>query len=141
MFEEFEDILNEYDRVGINISNEWNDYALALAIEKMKKFNPNDWKKLVDSLSQRSSIWKQRLVNCMPYDGFAMQILIALSYTQDRELFFSVVTKLLNCDIDKITNIDYIVNKINEIMPTAGEFEKIIYGKFLSKQPPSHVKA
>ena len=134
MFNEFIEILDDYDNDGL--SNYWYDEGIDEATEIINKFSNEDWENLMQIFPTKSTLWQERLINCIPVEDeeHKLRVLNETSKSDDLRLFECSVGALSNYDYDKIERADVIVNKINSLDVEDDPVSTMVFNRFLEKK-------
>lgn len=104
------------------------------------EFEENDWKVLLEVVSERTVEWQKRLAYCMhdKSDLNQLKVLLKLVEIDDSELFEIVVDSLRGFTSEESLNLIQpdlcIVSKIEELMPEAGDATKRVLEEFLKNK-------
>lgn len=104
------------------------------------EFEENDWKMLLEVVSERTVEWQKRLAYCMhdKRDLNQLKVLLNLVETDDSELFEIVVDSLRGFTCEESLNLiqtdSQIVSKIEALMPKVGDATKRVFEEFLKNK-------
>ena len=136
MFDEFDKYISKFAVENFAVDY-WYDEGVVIAENMLCEFEENDWKALLETVSERTVEWQKRLVYCMhdTSDLNQLKVLLNLVETDDSELFEMVVDSLRDFTSDECMNLiqadSRIVSKIEELMPRAGYATKRVFEEFL----------
>ncbi len=136
MFDEFDKYIFEFAVEDFAIDY-WYDEGVDVAENMLCEFAENDWKMLLEAVSERTVEWQKRLAYCMhdKNDLNQLKVLLNLAEIDDSELFEIVVDSLRNFTSKESLNLiqmdSRIVSKIEELMPKAGDATKRVFEDFL----------
>lgn len=135
MFDEFDRYIFEFTEIDYAVDY-WYDEGADIAEKMLCEFQEDDWKILLETLSERQTEWKKRLAYCMhdKSDLNQLKVLLSLAETDDDELF-EIVVDSLRCFTSeeslKLIQADLqIVSKIQELMPKMGDVTKKVFEEF-----------
>ena len=133
MLNEFIKMLDDYDDDGL--SNYWYVAGVDDAREIMNKFNNDDWEKLMCIFPKKSTLWQERLINCIPAkdEEHRLKVLNETSKTDDLRLFRNTVPALCRYDYYQIERVGEIVKKINSLDYSKDAAYTKIFNDFLEK--------
>ena len=109
-------------------------YTIVISIAMLCEFEENDWKMLLEVVSERTVEWQKRLAYCMhdKSDLNQLRVLLNLVETDDSELFEIVVDSLRDFTSEESLNLIQtdlrIISKIEELMP------KRVFEEFLKNK-------
>ncbi len=118
----------------------WYDEGVDIAEKMLYKFANNDWKILLEIVSERTIEWQRCLAYCMHngHDLNQLRVLLRLADTDDIELFEIVVDYLRGFtdqeSLSLIQNNPQIISKVKELLPKSGDAVKKIFEEFLKQQ-------
>lgn len=104
------------------------------------EFEEDDWKVLLEVVSERTVEWQKHLAYCMhdKSDLNQLKVLLKLVETDDSELFEIVVDSLRGYTSEESLNLiqtdSGIVSKIEELMPKVGDVTKRVFEEFLKNK-------
>ncbi|MCM1231900.1 MAG: hypothetical protein NC124_18205 [Clostridium sp.] len=136
MFDEFDKYIFAFALEDFAVDY-WYDEGAGIAENMLCQFEGNDWKALLEAVSERTVEWQKRLAYCMhdKSDLNQLKVLLKLAETDDSELFETVVDSLRGFisgeSLDLIRTDSRIVSKIEELMPEAGDAAKRIFEEFM----------
>ena len=116
---------------------EWIDIVMEDTCDCLNNFTEEDWKKLLEELPNKSTIWKKRFNDCL-YDfesPYKIPALLIMANTDDEKLFIDVIKNLANCDLNNIENIDALNAKVEMMMAKAStDSNRSVLENFLKKK-------
>lgn len=134
MYEELEKYL-----LGYLPANYWYDEGVDIAQDILSNFENEDWKKLLQQLSDQDTEWKKKLAYCLYNDGnkYKLLILLELVDTKDEELL-EITLDSLRTFINKETAIFFlnhpeIIRRIKELYCNSGKPTQIILVDLFNK--------
>lgn len=139
MFDEFDKYISEFAAEDFAIDY-WYDEGVDIAENMLREFAENDWKALLEAVSERTVEWQKCLAYCMhdKSDLNQLKVLLNLIDTDDSELFEMVVDSLRGFtgeeNLNSIQTDLRIVSKIEELMPKAGDVAKRVFEEFLKNK-------
>lgn len=101
------------------------------------EFKEDDWKTLLEAVSERTIEWQKHLAYCLndKSDLNQLKVLLSLVDTDDNELFEIVVDSLRNFTSEESLNLiqaeSRIVSRIEELMPKVGNVTKKVFEEFI----------
>jgi len=100
----------------------------------LRKFSEDDWDELKKIIPERIPLWQERLVDCLYVDerGNALDILLILADTDDKEVFYECCSLLLAFDSKTIK---FFLSHKKEFLP---RMKKIVDAE---KRPNSAISA
>lgn len=139
MFDEFDKYIFEFAVEDFAVDY-WYDEGVDIAENMLSEFEENDWKMLLEVVSERTVEWQKRLAYCMhdKSDLNQLRVLLNLVETDDSELFEIVVDSLRDFTSEESRNLIQtdlrIISKIEELMPKAGDAAKRVFEEFLKNK-------
>lgn len=139
MFDEFDKYIFEFAVKDFAVDY-WYDEGVDIAENMLCKFEENDWKVLLEVVSERTVEWQKHLAYCMhdKSDLNQLKVLLKLVETDDSELFEIVVDSLRGFTSEESLNLiqtdSRIVSKIEELMPKVGDVTKRVFEEFLKNK-------
>ena len=139
MFDEFDKYIFEFAVEDFAVDY-WYDEGVGIAENMLCEFEKNDWKMLLEVVSERTVEWQKRLAYCMhdKSDLNQLKVLLNLVETDDSELFEIVVDSLRGFTGEESLNLiqtdSRIVSKIEELMPKVGDATKKVFEEFLKNK-------
>lgn len=136
MFDEFDKYIFEFAVENFAVDY-WYDEGVDFAENMLCEFKENDWKILLEAVSERTIEWQKRVAYCMHDKSNLNQlkVLLNLAETDDIELFEIVVDSLRGFTSEESLNLvqadSRIVSKIEELMPNVGDATKRVFEEFL----------
>lgn len=139
-------MLDEFDKYIFEFAVEdfaadyWYDEGVDIAEKMLSEFKEDDWKTLLEIVSERKIEWQKRLAYCMhdKSDLNQLKVLLSLIGTDDNELFEIVVDSLRSFTSEESINLiqadSRIVSKIEELMPKVGDATKRVFEEFLKNK-------
>ena len=139
MFDEFDKYIFEFTVENFAVDY-WYDEGVDIAENILCEFRENDWKILLEEVSERTIEWQKRVAYCMHDKSNLNQlkVLLNLAETDDTELFEIVVDSLRDFTSEESLNLiqadSRIVSKIEELMPKVGDATKRVFKEFLKNK-------
>lgn len=139
MFDEFDKYIFEFTVENFAVDY-WYDEGVDIAENMLCEFRENDWKILLEAVSERTIEWQKRVAYCMHDKSNLNQlkVLLNLAETDDTELFEIVVDSLRDFTSEESLNLiqadSRIVSKIEELMPKVGDATKRVFKEFLKNK-------
>lgn len=136
MFDEFDKYISAFAVEDFAVDY-WYDEGVDIAEKMLCQFTENDWKTLLEAVSERTIEWQKHLAYCMhdKSDLNQLKVLLKLVETDDSELFEIVVDSLRGFtgeeSRDLIQADKRIVSKIEELMPKVGVVTKKVFEEFI----------
>ncbi|WP_409177618.1 hypothetical protein [Brevibacillus fortis] len=122
-----------------NTVDYWYDYGCIIATDMLAKFSQKDWEDLVSHVMMKPLEWQRKLAYCMDNscNEHELNILLSLLSTEDEELFVICVDTLRSYTTPEgkqiIRDNSAIVERVNELIPTAGVAARRVLVDFLEK--------
>lgn len=139
MFNEFDKYISEFAEENFAV-NYWYDEGVDMAEKMLCEFKEDDWKILLEKVSERTIEWQKRLAYCMHDKNNLNQlkVLLNLIETDDSELFEIVVDSLRSFTSKESLNLiqvdSRIISKIEELMCKAGDATRRVFEEFLNNK-------
>lgn len=136
MFDEFDKYISAFAVEDFAVDY-WYDEGVDIAEKMLCQFTENDWKTLLEAVSERTIEWQKHLAYCMNDKSNLNQLKVLLSLvdTDDNELFEIVVDSLINFTSEESLNLiqadSRIVSKIEELMTKVGAVTKKVFEDFM----------
>lgn len=122
-----------------NTVDYWYDDGCIIASDILAKFTEKDWEDLSSHVLTKPLQWQQKLAYCMDSscNEHELNILLSLLNTEDEELFVICVDTLRSYTTrdgkQMIRDNPAIVERVNELLPTAGVATRRVLEDFLEK--------
>ena len=136
MFDEFDKYIFEFAVEDFAVDY-WYDEGVDIAENMLCEFKENDWKTLLEAVSERTIEWQKRVAYCMHDKSNLNQlkVLLSLVETDDAELFEIVVDSLREFTSEESLNLiqadSRIVSRIEVLLPKVGCVTKRVFEEFL----------
>jgi len=115
---EFDEFLKFYSYLHgrMEFCDYWGDMGFEEGENMLKKFSDDDWNELKKIITERISLWQERLMDCLYVDerGHAFEILLMLADTDDREVLYECCSLLLVFDEKSIK---FFLSQKKEFLP------------------------
>lgn len=136
MFDEFDKYILAFAVEDFPVDY-WYDEGIDFAEKMLCEFKEDDWKTLLEAVSERTIEWQKHLAYCLndKSDLNQLKVLLSLVDTDDNELFEIVVDSLRNFTSEESLNLiqaeSRIVSRIEELMPKVGNVTKKVFEEFI----------
>lgn len=142
MFEILDDNIQQFEYDDIHVESNWRESgAVEITADCLDAFTEDDWKKFYEEVSQKSTVWKKRFIDCiLDYNRpESLKALLYLTDTDDKVLFTRIIDNLLDSDLDlpKAINdvgMSIVYDRVEKMLPVVDTGDQAILDAFLKKK-------
>lgn len=133
MYKELDILLTDFQ----DADNYWYDVGCLTAEKIIPMFKQEDWNELSDDLLTKSLGWQKKLAYCLGNGSNLeeLKILLTLASIEDADLFEVCIDSLRSFTSVENKQIilenRFIIERVTELIPNAGEFSRKIFQDFL----------
>ncbi|MCK6207127.1 hypothetical protein KZX50_16940 [Bacillus infantis] len=134
MYKELDNLLSAETTV-----DSWYDDGCVIASEILLEFSESDWEALSNQVLSKPIEWQRKMAYCLDNrcNDYELTILLTLLNTTDTELFEICIDTLRSYSIEErkklIMNNPHILQRVNNVLPTASPPVRKILEDFLSE--------
>jgi len=134
MYKELDNLLSADTTV-----DSWYDDGCVIASEILSEFSPSDWEELSNQVLSKPIEWQRKIAYCLDNkcNEHELEILVSMLSTHDAELFEICIDTLRSYSSQEskkiILNNPQILQRVNDLLPTASMPVRKILQDFLSK--------